>query len=214
MTRPTADVREQVAVANRVLARSGLASGVTASNGHASMRLPDAPDRFLVKGRGYPIDALALIQADDLVLCDLDGNRIEAPPGVSQCFEVKMHSCIYRERPEVQAVVHAHPRFVVAMSVVGTPLTPCCQEGAHLVREPLPVYPHMRIVVTDDDGVAVVKTLGSGAAAILRGHGAVTVGATLQDAVMNMLYLEEQARMNWYVRALGGTGIPADLLAE
>jgi ribulose-5-phosphate 4-epimerase/fuculose-1-phosphate aldolase len=208
------DARQQVALANRILARAGLAAGVTASSGHASMRLPDQPDRFLVKGRGYAIDALALITPDDLVLCDLDGNRLDGPPGVSQCFEVKMHSCVYRSRLDVNAVVHAHPRFVVALSVAGSVLKPCCQEGASLVRRPLPLYPHMRIVVSDDDGMAVVDALGSSPALILLGHGALTVGATLQEAVMNMLYLEEQARMNWYVRALGGDGVPDELLAE
>jgi ribulose-5-phosphate 4-epimerase/fuculose-1-phosphate aldolase len=208
------DVRQQVAAANRVLALSGLAQGVTASSGHASMRLPDRPDCFLVKGRGYEVDALAEMRPEDMVLCDLDGNKLEGPPGVTQCFEVKMHSCIYRERPDVEAVVHAHPRFVVAMSIVGAPLRPCCQEGATLVRTPLPVYPHMKIVVTDEEGMAVVRTLGSAKAAILLGHGAVTVGSSLGEAVTNMLQLEEQAKMNWYVRALGGQGIPDEVLAE
>ena len=105
--------------------------------------------------------------------------------GAMQCFEVKMHSCIYRERPEVQAVVHAHPRFVVAMSVVGDPLRPCCQEGAQLVRRPLPVYPHMRIVVTEDVRLdlapveaEVVDTTGAGDA-LAAGF---LLGGSLEDA--------------------------------
>ena len=208
--------RELVAIANRVLALSGIADGVTASLGHASMRLPEQPDRFLVKGRGYGVDALAMIRAEDLVLCDLDGNRIDGPPGVTQCFEVKMHSCIYRERPDVQAVVHAHPRYTVAMSVVGEPLRPCCQEGAQLVRRALPVYPHMRIVVTEEDGMEVVRTLGTNRAVILLGHGATTVGRSLPEAITTLLQLEEQARMNWVVKAAGGStqALSDDLLAE
>ena len=210
------DIREDVAVANRVLALSGLADGVTATLGHASMRLPSDPNRFLVKGRGYAVDALAVIRAEDLVLCDLDGNKIDGPPGVTQCFEVKMHSCIYRERPDVQAIVHAHPRYVVAMSVVGEPLRPCCQEGAQLVRRPLPVYPHMRTVVTEEDGMDVVRVLGNNRALILLGHGATTVGRSLPEVVTTMLQLEEQARMNWCVRAAGGDtrALADDLVAE
>src|SRR5919199_2545912 len=210
------DPREITAIANRVLALSGLAEGVTAALGHASLRLPDQAHRFLVKGRGYKVDALAMIQPQDLVLCDLEGNKVDGPDGVTQCFEVKMHSCIYRERPDVQAVVHAHPRYVVAMSVVGAPLRPCCQEGAQLVRRPLPVYPHMRIVVTEEHGMDVVRVMGNARALILLGHGATTVGPSVQEAVTTMIQLEEQARMNWCVRAAGGNtqALADDLVQE
>ena len=57
MAETLADVKYQVAVANRVLWALGLASGVTASLGHASLRVPGQPDRFVVKGRGYRTDA-------------------------------------------------------------------------------------------------------------------------------------------------------------
>src|SRR5690349_25156687 len=109
------DVKYQVAVANRILAELGFATGVLASLGHASMRTP-AGDGFAVKGRGYNIDALAAMQPEDMVVCDLEGNKVDGPPGSTQCFEVKMHSCIYKTRPDVQAVVHLHPRFTVLMS--------------------------------------------------------------------------------------------------
>src|SRR5689334_18886908 len=88
--------RYEVAVANRIMAALGLASGLTASVGHASKRVPEAPDTFLIKGRGYELDILSELGPDDMVLCDLEGNKLEAPEGVSQCYEVKMHSCIYR----------------------------------------------------------------------------------------------------------------------
>ncbi|HEY7467432.1 MAG TPA: class II aldolase/adducin family protein, partial [Dehalococcoidia bacterium] len=125
-------VKDQVASANRVLAETGLATGVLAANGHASMRVPEAPDRFVVKGRGYAMDALARMRPRDMVVCDLEGFLVEGPPGGTQCFEVKMHSCIYRTYPQVQSIVHVHPRFVVVMSVLGLPLQPMCQEGIQL----------------------------------------------------------------------------------
>ena len=90
------DVKSQVATANRVLAETGLASGLMADRGHASMRVPEAPDHFVVKGRGYAIDALARMQPEDMILCDLEGFLVEGPPGATQGREVKMHSCIYR----------------------------------------------------------------------------------------------------------------------
>src|SRR5260370_16018362 len=110
-TTPTAiDVKRDVAIANRVLWATGLCTGITASLGHASMRLPDRPDRFLVKGRGYKMDALAAMLPQDMVTFDLDRNLVDDPPGATQCFEGKMHSRMYELYPHVPSAVSAHPR--------------------------------------------------------------------------------------------------------
>src|SRR5438874_2555285 len=210
MTTTTAvDVKRDVAIANRVLWAIGLCTGVTASLGHASLRLPDRPDRFLVKGRGYAIDALAAMRPEDMVTCDLDGNLADGPPGATQCFEVKMHSWIYKLYPEVQSVVHVHPRFTVLMSTLGRTLKPMCQEGLELVARPLPMYPHVKTVVNDAEGEAVARLIGGYKAVLLQGHGATTTGASLEQAVMNMLQLEEQARMNYQALSALGPNYPS-----
>jgi ribulose-5-phosphate 4-epimerase/fuculose-1-phosphate aldolase len=207
----------EVAVANRVLAEVGLATGILASLGHASLRVPSAPDRFIVKGRGYKMDALAAMQPEDMIVCDLDGYKVEGPPGTTQCFEVKMHSSIYKAYPEVQSVVHVHPRFTVVMSILQKALVPMCQEGAQLVSRPIPVYPHVKTVVTDEEGREVAALLGDSKAILLEGHGATTTGKDLEESVMNMLLLEEQARMNWYAYCAAGPNhryIPEESVAE
>lgn len=197
-------VRYDVAVANRVLAELGLATGAMASLGHASLRVPGDPGRFVVKGRGYRIDALAAMRPEQMVVCDLEGNLLEGPPGATQCFEVKLHSCIYQARPDVQSIVHAHPRFTVLMSVLGATLRPMCREGETLVRTPLPVLPHPRLILSHEDGVALAETLGDAPVALLRGHGAATTGRGLAESVTRMMEIEEQARMNWYARCSDG----------
>jgi L-fuculose-phosphate aldolase len=212
------ETRYQVAVANRILAAFGLASELTASVGHASKRVPEAPDKFLIKGRGYELDILSELGPEDMVLCDLEGNKLEAPEGVSQCYEVKMHSCIYRAYPEVQSVVHAHPRFTILMSVLGQRIRPMRNEGARLVQKPIGVYPHSKLILTDDDGVGVAESLKEhGKVALLKGHGAVTAGADLEESVMGMVQLEEQAQLNaWAVSMMGPdhSYTPDELLAE
>jgi len=211
------EAKYDVAVANRVLAEVGLATGILASLGHASLRVPGSPDRFIVKGRGYKMDALAAMQPEDMIVCDLEGYKVEGPAGATQCFEVKMHSCIYKTHPEVQSVVHVHPRYTVVMSVLQAALRPMCQEGAQLVSAPLPVYPHVKTVVTDEEGMEVASLLGDSPAILLEGHGATTTGKNLEESVMNMLLLEEQARMNWYAYCAAGPNhrnIPAESVAE
>ncbi len=208
MVTDMASARRECAIGNRLLAEFGLAAGVTASLGHVSIRVPSDPDKFLVKGRGYEVDALPAMTPEDMVLCDAEGNFLEGPPGSSQCSEVKIHSCIYQARPDVMSVVHVHPRYAVLLSVLRVEMSPVCREGMPLVRQPVPVYPDVALITTHEEGQAVAATLGNGRVALLYGHGAVAVGRTVDESVMTMLQLEEQARMNYLAYAIAGADHP------
>ena len=191
------DVKRDVAAANRVLANLGLATGLTAALGHASMRVPSEPNHFFVKGREYEFDALAIMEPDDMVMCNTEGFLIAGRPGLTQCSEVKIHACIYKTHPKIQAIVHIHPRYTILMSVLTGSLKPMRQEGAQLLRHPLPIYPHVKTIQSDAEGMEVANLLGESQAMLLRGHGAVTTGKSLSEAVMSMAHLEEQAQMNY-----------------
>jgi ribulose-5-phosphate 4-epimerase/fuculose-1-phosphate aldolase len=211
------EVRSEVAAANRVLANLGLATGITAALGHASMRLPTEPDHFYVKGREYEYDALAIMQPDDMVKCDTEGFLIGGRAGLTQCSEVKIHACIYKTHPQVQAVVHVHPRYTILMSLLTGTVKPMCQEGAQLLRRKLPIYPHVKTIQSDAEGMDVADLLGDSPAMLLLGHGAVTTGKSLSEAVMNMAHLEEQARLNYLAYCAEGKDYPcltADLIDE
>ena len=121
------EARELCAVANRILALSGLADGVTASLGHASLRLPDNPEQFLVKGRGYEVDALAMIKPQDLVLCDL-----QMP--VKNGFEV-LDELRADERLKSTPVV-----ALTASAMMGTKTERCCKGLPH-TSPSLSVFP-------------------------------------------------------------------------
>ncbi len=200
------DVKREVVLANRMLSEMGLADGPTIERGHASMRLPGRPDRFVIKGLG---PALSLVGEDDLVVCDLDGFKTDGRKELNLPNEVKMHSCILREYPEVQSVVHVHPRFAVLMSVLQANIRPMCIEGMAMFQKPLPVFPNPRLIIREEDGVEVARLMGDSKAILLQGHGAATVGADLEEAVVNMLHLEEQARMNYYAYTAMGADHPS-----
>jgi ribulose-5-phosphate 4-epimerase/fuculose-1-phosphate aldolase len=211
------DVKREVATANRVLANLGLATGLTAALGHASMRVPSEPNHFFVKGREYEFDALEIMEPDDMVMCDTEGFLIVGRPGLTQCSEVKIHACIYKTRPEIRAVVHVHPRYTILMSVLTGSVRPMRQEGAELLRHKLPIYPHVKTIQSDAEGMELVALLGDNPAILLRGHGAVTTGKSLSEAVMSMARLEEQARMNYLAYCAQGkdyTYLSDDLIDE
>lgn len=207
------DVRHDVAIANRILKELGLATGVRASLGHASMRVPNDPTKFVVKGRGYRIDVLSRMRPEEMVTCDLDGNWVDGPPGSLQCHEVKIHSSIYKIRPDVNSVVHVHPKYTVLMSVLGKTLVPMAQEGirandGQTVQNPLPVYPHAKTVITDEEGTEVAKMLGKNSAMLLFGHGAITAAGKLEDAVLIMAHIEHQAEYNYHAMVAAGADHP------
>ena len=211
------DVKREVATANRVLSNLGLAVGLTSALGHASMRVPAEPNHFFVKGREYEFDALAIMEPDDMVMCDTEGFLVAGRSGLTQCSEVKIHACIYKTHPDVQAVVHVHPRYTVLMSILTGSLKPLCQEGAEIVRRPLPIYPHVKTIQSDAEGMEVANLLGDHRAMLLLGHGAVTTGKDLSEAVMGMAQLEEQARMNYLAYCAEGKGytsLPGELIDE
>jgi ribulose-5-phosphate 4-epimerase/fuculose-1-phosphate aldolase len=211
------EAKVDVAIANRILAETGLAAGVRAFLGHASSRLPSDPTKFLVKGRGYRIDVLSRLRPEDLITCDLEGYLVDGPPGIIQCGEVQIHACIYKVRPEVQSIVHVHPKFTVIMSILQSRLRPMAQEGIKVVQAPLPVYPHTKVVMSQQEGEELARYLGDGDAVLMLGHGAVTVGRTLEESVTRMIHLEHQAEMNYLAYCATGPnhpGIPEPLVEE
>ncbi len=217
MSREIDEVKREVAIANRVLAEMGLATHILASLGHVSMRVPNQPDLFVVKGRGYATDALHVVRPEEMIVVDMDGNFVDGPKGTSQCYEVKMHSCIYRERRDVLSVVHTHPRFTNVLGLNDVKLKPLSNEGHQLVRNDIPVFPHSKLIITEADGMQVVEAIGNSPVLLLRGHGAVTTGRNMEQSVMNMLHLEEQSRLNWVALAAFGPdykGIPDENMDE
>jgi len=196
------ELKEKVATANRILAHAGLAAGPTAYLGHASARIPNS-DYIVMKGRGYNVDSLAKMQAGDMIVLDLEANVLDGPRGVIPQNEVKMHTRIYRARKDVGGITHVHPRFAIILSILGKKLVPVCNEGLVLIHDGVPVYPNNELICTDEQGDRVAKRMGNKNAILLRGHGAVTAGKGVEEATINMINLEEQARMNYYAYLLG-----------
>jgi L-ribulose-5-phosphate 4-epimerase len=201
------ELRQKVATACRILAASGICSGIRAAVGHASARIPDT-NLIVIKGRGYRNDALESMRPEDQLVVDLDCNIVSGPKGIAPAAEIKLYTHVYKTRPEVGGIVHAHPRFATVMSVVNIPMSVVCHEGAHVTLQGVPVFDDMNLISTDETGSQMAAALGQRSALLLKAHGAVTVGKTVEQATVNMIDLEEQAQMNYYCLNVGGPDFP------
>jgi L-fuculose-phosphate aldolase len=190
------ELREKVATACRILAASRICSGIRAAVGHASARIPDT-DLINIKGRGYRNDALESMRVEDQLVLDLDCNIVSGPKGTAPAAEIKLYTHLYKTRPEVGRIVHAHPRFATVMSVVNIHMSVVCHEGAHVTLLGVPLFDDMNLISTDETGSEMAAALGPRSALLLKARGAVTVGRSVEQATVNMIDLEEQARMNF-----------------
>jgi ribulose-5-phosphate 4-epimerase/fuculose-1-phosphate aldolase len=186
------EVRQTLVVANRIAHREGLFEAF----GHISARVPGTPDRFYIAPRISP----ALV-TEDVVLCmDVQGNVVEGSGRPNMEFWI--HAGIYAARSDVNAVVHAHPPYCVAIASVGQTVRPQTITGA-LFTQPIPVFERFGLINTSELGQQVAACLGPNRAMLLRGHGANVTGASLPEALVAGIYLEQEALAQWRAQAIG-----------
>ena len=207
MLSKSTEIVEKVATANRILAKSGLADKIRISHGHASARIPGT-DYIVIKGRGYKRDVLSEMRPEDMVIANLENEVVEAPPGITPPREVHLHTAIYRRRSEVASVVHVHPEYSTLMSVLNVPLTTLHHDGVMAIVEGVDVYQDMAVINTEALGAEMARMMGAKNTLLLRGHGAVSTGVSIEDALAMMLGLEDQARRNYLALAALGPEHP------
>src|SRR5262244_3317949 len=181
------DQIEDLVLAYRILA----AHGVVDAYGHVSVRAASDPHRYLLARAMAP----ELVTADDIFAFDL---------------ERYIHGEIYKNRPDVHAVVHNHSPSVIPFGVTTVPLRPLFNTGA-FIGEGVPTF-EIRdfqesgdlIIKTPDLGASLAKVLGPKPAALMRGHGAVVVGESLMLAVVRSVYLELSARLQMQAMLIAG----------
>jgi ribulose-5-phosphate 4-epimerase/fuculose-1-phosphate aldolase len=163
-------------------------------NGHASIRLDDG--RMLINAGNCQRSRLTV---DDICTIDLDG-QVEAGRGKPP-LEFHLHAGIYRARADVRAVVHAHPRWSTVLTMAGKPYLPVYAQGS--LVHPVPVLNSPNSINNRAMADRLAATLGDRPAALMKSHGAVTVGQTLVEAFVLAAYMEENAQRQFMAMQLG-----------
>jgi len=192
----TAALREKLIHAGRALVDEGQGDYVW---GHISARLPDNPNRFLMKPGCIGVEEMT---QDNIITVDIEGEKIAGQ--WPRHNEVYIHSEVLRARPDVNCVIHTHPEHVVAFSSLGKPLAAISNDGT-MFSSGVPVFAETTDLITDQPrGKAVARTLGPGGILILRNHGLVAAGRTIEEAVFLAVKLEKACRIQLLAESAGG----------
>ncbi|HUZ21982.1 MAG TPA: class II aldolase/adducin family protein [Acidimicrobiales bacterium] len=203
------EARGLVADACRILAMEGLVDEVL---GHVSMRVDEAS--LLVRCRGPHEHGLLFTSREDIQLASLDGELEDASSPYRLPVELPIHTETLRARPEVGAVVHAHPPEVVLCSITGLEYRPvfgAFNIPAMKLAGVVPTLDFAGLVRRRERATAMVELMGDAPVCVLRGHGLTAVGATVQQAVVRALNFTALARMTALVT---GTGREASLVTD
>jgi len=189
-----------LAAASLILAAQGVVDGF----GHVSMRHPAAPERYLMARSIAP----ALVTPEDIIEYSLDSNPVNAN-GRGSFLERFIHGEIYKARADIQSIVHSHSPSVVPFGLVGVPMQAMFHNAAFIAAG-VPVFNiHDKFDATDmlvgngEKGVALAEVMGTKDIVLMRAHGAVACGPTLQAAVFRAVYTEVNARIQHWTMALG-----------
>lgn len=188
-------LRHAIVKAGRSLYRGGLIAG---GDGNISAVL-DA-ERLLITPSGL---AKGRLQPADLVIIDRDGHLLAAHHGRTVSSEYRLHLQVYRLRPEVQAVVHAHPPTAVGATLAGVDLTRPLLPEALIALGPLPTAPY-GLTGTDELANSIAALIANHDAIMLAYHGALTCGRSVEAALMAMEQVEHCAKILLAAAQFGG----------
>jgi L-fuculose-phosphate aldolase len=186
-------VAQRMALCCRQLAAQGLIAG---RDGNLSVRL--GPERVLVTPSGF---IKSLVTPSDMVEVDLSG-KTRRRSSRKPTSELELHLRILRHRPDVHAVVHAHPPTATGFAVAGETIPGNLLPELIFLVGPVPLVP-FGMPGTPALGDQVVPYLDKHDALLLANHGAVTMGSTLDEAWIRMETLEHSARIILAARQIG-----------
>lgn len=176
--------------------RSGL---IRLSGGNVSMRLPDGYILVTPSGTSYET-----MQPDDVIVVDIDGNRIEGT--LRESVDTVALLYIFKNMPDVNAIIHTHQPYATAAGLIGDELPAAVTTLANVTLGAVNVAPYCS-AASLDMGVQTVEYIGDRRAVILKHHGVITVGKDLKEALYAAVYMEDAAITYLAAKAAGDVTI-------
>ncbi len=171
---------------------------VAANDGNISVKISD--NEFLCTPTGV---SKGFMTPEFICKVDAEGKVLQANKGFRPSSEIKMHMRVYKKRPDVTSVVHAHPSYATAFAIAGIPLSQPIMPEAVIALGCVPIAPY-GTPSTNEIPDAVEPYLEHFDAVLLESHGALTWGQDLQTAYYKMESVEFYAELLYKARQLGG----------
>ena len=168
------------------------------TRGHVSLRVPGDPGHFIMKPHSFGMDEMTM---ENIVTCNLDGEKVSG--GGPRHSEVYIHSEIFKLRPDVMSVIHAHPTHALALSATGRKLRALSQGGAVFADGIGEYTDTIDLIRSKEMGAGVAKSLGPHKATFLRNHGVAVVGRSVDEAVILTMMLENACQIQLIAEATG-----------
>src|SRR5262249_43591142 len=198
-----AELRHELAVANRVLANEGIIDAF----GHISVRNPKNPDRYFISRHR----ASELVEPSDILEMTLDSKPV-VPTNVRLYSEMVIHGEIYTARADVSWVCHHHAPAVLPFCATGVELVPLFHLGGTL-GEKVPFWDSSDefgdtslLVRTPEEGASHARALGPHWMLLLRRHGASLAGRSVRECVFRSIYPTRNAELQLRAMAIGALG--------
>jgi ribulose-5-phosphate 4-epimerase/fuculose-1-phosphate aldolase len=200
MADPLAAIREELSLANRILAHEGIVDAF----GHISVRHPTDPGRFLISRHRAP----ELVAPEDILEYTLDTEPVH-PTNFRHYGERVIHGCIYQARPDVMAVCHHHAPSVMPYAISRTPLVPVYHLGAGMGAR-VPFWDSRDdfgstalVLVKPEEGRSLAKALGPAWMILMGRHGATVAGTSIRQTVFRSIFSCKNAELQTQARLLG-----------
>ncbi|MFF8317304.1 class II aldolase/adducin family protein [Streptomyces bobili] len=188
--------KERLAGALRIFGRHGFEDGVS---GHITARDPEYGDCFWVNPFGVPFKHVTV---SDLVLVNADGQVVEGRYHVNQAA-FTVHAQVHAARPDVVAVAHCHSVHGRALAALGELIDPITQESCAFYEDIALYDAYTGVAVDAEEGRRIAAALGSRKALVLRNHGPLTVGDSVDAAAWWFLSMERSSQVQLTARAAG-----------
>lgn len=186
----------RLAAGFRLFSKAGFDEGVA---GHITARDPEFPDTFWVNPFGMHF---SLVKASDLIRVDHEGNVVEGSwPVNAAAFAI--HSQVHQARPDAVAAAHSHSVHGKALSALGVPLLPITQDVCAFYQDHALFDDYTGVVLDLAEGKRIAHALGDHKALILRNHGLLTVGHTVDSAVWWFMTMERSCQAQLLAMAAG-----------
>jgi len=187
------ELKEKLILAGRILDMEDLVRPL----GHITVRVPGT-ETFLITRGVSP----GMATVDDVLVCDMDGNVIEGK--YSRTFgEVLAHAGVYRKRNDIRSVAHTHSWNVMALSMTETTIVPASFESIKVAYEPVALYKKVSFLDNLEVTEEIADLIGSNRAVILKGHGAIVAGKSIEEATVSAIDLERAAKAQFMASCAG-----------